>query len=387
MADKRDYYEVLGVGKGASEDEIKKAYRKVAKQYHPDLNPGDKTAEIKMKEANEAYEILSDAEKKSRYDQFGQAGVDPNFGAGGGSYGGGFGGFGGFDVGDIFESFFGGGFGGNAERRDGPKRGKDVQQHVTITFEDAAFGVEKEIAVNRTENCDSCHGSGAQKGTSPIKCATCGGSGQVRTVQRTAFGNFSSLSTCATCRGAGQTIPTPCSDCKGTGQVRRQRKIRVNIPAGIDDGQSIPLRGEGGAGTKGGAAGDLYITVSVSKHELFVRRDYDVTLEMPISFVQAALGDTLRIPTLYGYEEKKIPEGTKNGTVLTLKDKGIPHLQTRRRGEQVKGNQYIKLIVDVPKGLSERQKELLREFESLDSGTHKEKNKFFELLSKFKKKD
>jgi len=381
MANKRDYYEVLGVNKGASDDEIKKAYRKEAKKYHPDLNPGDKQAEMKFKDVNEAYEVLSDGDKKSRYDQFGHAGVDPNFGAGGGGGGfGGFGGgFGGFDVGDIFESFFGGG-GGGQQRRNGPKKGKDVQQHVELTFEEAAFGVEKEITIYRMESCNSCSGSGAQKGTLPETCNVCGGSGQVRTTQRTMLGNFSSVATCNACGGAGQTIPNPCSDCKGSGQIRHQRKIKVAIPAGIDNGQTISLRGEGSAGTRGGAKGDLYITVSVRKHELFERRDFDIMFDIPISFVQAALGDTLRVPTLDGIVEYKMGEGTKGGTVFKFKNKGVPHLHGKGRGDQ-----YVKVVVDVPKGLSERQKELLREFDSIDDGTNKEKSKFFDMLSKFKK--
>jgi len=380
MATKRDYYEVLGVNKGAGDDEIKKAYRKEAKKYHPDLNPGDQQAEVKFKEVNEAYEVLGDADKKARYDQHGHAGVDPNFGGYGGyGGGGGFGGFGGFDVSDIFESFFGGG-GGGQQRRNGPKKGKDVQQHVEIAFEEAAFGVEKEITVYRMESCNSCSGSGAQKGTSPVTCSVCGGSGQVRTTQRTMLGNFSSVATCNSCGGAGHTIPNPCQDCKGSGQIRHQRKIKVAIPAGVDDGQTISLRGEGSAGTRGGAKGDLYITVSVSKHELFERRDFDVVFDMPISFVQAALGDTLRVPTLDGIVEYKMGEGTKSGTVFKFKNKGVPHLHGRGRGDQ-----YVKVLVDVPKGLSERQKELLREFDSLDDGTSKEKNKFFEMLGKFKK--
>ncbi len=385
MAGKRDYYEVLGVSKDAGDDEMKKAYRKLAKKYHPDLNPGDKEAEKNFKEASEAYEVLSDAQKKARYDQFGHAGVDPSYGAGGGAGYGGFGdfsgGFGGFDVGDIFDSLFGGGFGaGTSARRNGPRKGKDVQQNVEITFEQAAFGVEKEVTVYRMEKCNSCGGSGAQKGTSPVTCKTCGGAGQVRTTQRTPFGSFSSTSVCTACGGAGQTIPTPCQDCKGSGQIRHQRKITVAIPAGIDNGQTISIRGEGNAGTKGGPAGDLFITISVKPHELFERRGNDVTFEMPISFAQAALGDTLRVPTLDGMVEYAIPEGTKNGTVFKFKGKGVHVLNGRGRGDQ-----YVKVVVDVPTGLTARQKELLREFEQLDKGVHKEKNRFIEMLERFKK--
>ncbi len=384
MADKRDYYEVLGVNKGASDDEIKKAYRAAAKKCHPDLNPGKEAeAEAKFKEVNEAYDVLKDKEKRARYDQFGHAGVDPSYGGGAG-YGGGFGGgFGGFDVGDIFESFFGGGFGGQSAgsaRRNGPKKGKDIQQYIEITFEEAAFGVDREVTIYRMESCNSCSGSGAKKGTTPVTCSVCGGTGQIRTTQRTPFGNFSSATTCNSCGGTGQTIPNPCPDCKGSGQIRHQRKINVSIPAGIDDGQTISLKGEGSAGTKGGPNGDLYITISIKKHELFTRNGYDVTFEMPISFVSAALGDTVRVPTLDGEVEYKIAEGTQSGTVYRFKGKGIPNLRGRGRGDQ-----YVKFNVEVPKGLSEKQKELLREFDKLDNGNNKERGKFFDMLNRFKK--
>lgn len=381
MATKRDYYEILGVGRGASEEEIKKAYRKLAKKYHPDLNPGDAEAEKRFKEASEAYEVLSDPTKRSRYDQFGHAGVDPSYGAGGAGAGfDDFGGFG-FDIGDIFESFFGGGFGSRSSaRRSGPQKGKDIQEYVEITFEQAAFGVEKEIVIYRMESCRSCNGSGAKKGTSPVTCKTCGGTGQVRTTQRTPLGSFTTATTCGTCGGVGQTIPTPCQDCKGSGQIRHRRKIVVSIQAGIDNGQTISIRGEGHAGVRGGPPGDLYITISVKPHELFERRGNDVTFEMPISFVQAALGDTLRVPTLDGIVEYKIPEGTKNGTVFRFKGKGIPYLNGRGRGDQ-----YVKVVVDVPTGLTSRQKELLREFERIDTGTHKERSKFIEMLERFRK--
>lgn len=380
MAEKRDYYEVLGISKGASDDEIKKAYRAAAKKYHPDLNRGnEKEAEEKFKEVNEAYDVLKDPEKKQRYDQFGHAGVDPSYGGGGAGFGGG---FGGFDMGDIFDSFFGGGFGRgqSSTRRNGPKKGKDIQQDIKITFEEAAFGVKKEVTVYRMETCKTCNGSKAKPGTSPVKCNVCGGSGQVRTMQRTPFGSFQSTSTCSQCNGAGEVISSPCSDCKGTGQIRHQRKIEVNIPAGIDDGQTISIRGEGSSGFKGGPHGDLYLTVSVMPHEMFTRRGFDVVLDMPISFVSAALGDTLRVPTLDGEVEYKIPEGTQSGTVFKFKGKGITHLQARGRGDQ-----YVKVNVEVPKGLSEKQKELLREFDSLDDGNNQAKSKFFDMLNKFKK--
>lgn len=383
MAEKRDYYEVLGVSKGASDDEIKKAYRAAAKKYHPDLNPGKEAeAEAKFKEVNEAYDVLKDKEKRARYDQFGHAGVDPNYGGGGGGYSSYGGGFGGFDVGDIFESFFGGGFGGGAQsaRRNGPRKGKDIQEYVEITFEEAAFGVDKDVTIYRMESCKSCGGSGAKKGTTPVTCSVCGGTGQIRTTQRTPFGNFSSATTCNNCGGTGQTIPHPCPDCKGTGQIKHQRRIKVSIPAGIDDGQTIPLRGEGSAGIKGGPSGDLYITVSVKKHPLFTRNGFDVSFEMPISFVSAALGDTIRVPTLDGEVEHKIAEGTQSGTVYRFRGKGIPHLRGKGRGDQ-----YVKFVVEVPRNLSERQKELLREFDQLDSGNNKERGKFFDMLNRFKK--
>jgi len=378
MAEKRDYYEVLGVSKGASDDEIKKAYRAAAKKYHPDLNPGKEAeAEEKFKEVNEAYDVLKDAEKRSRYDQFGHAGVDPNYGGGGG----GFSGFGGFDMGDIFESFFGGGFGGSqSQRRNGPRKGRDVQQSIVITFEEAAFGVKKDISVTRTEQCSTCGGSGAKPGTSPLRCSVCGGTGQVRTTQRTPFGNFQSTATCQHCGGSGQIISSPCPDCSGTGQKKAKRTISVDIPAGIDNGQTISLRGEGCSGSKGGPNGDLYITVTVQKHELFERHGADVSFEMPISFVSATLGDTIRIPTLDGEVEYKIGEGTQSGTVFKFKGKGIPHLRSRGRGDQ-----YVKVIVEVPRGLSSKQKELLREFEGMENGNHREKKKFFDMMNKFKK--
>lgn len=382
MAEKRDYYEVLGISKGASEDEIKKAYRAAAKKYHPDLNPGkEKEAEEKFKEVNEAYDVLKDPEKKQRYDQFGHAGVDPSYGGGGaGGFGGG---FGGFDMGDIFDTFFGGGFGSRqgGARKNGPKKGKDIAQDVTISFEEAAFGVKKEITIYRMETCKTCNGSRAKPGTKPVKCSVCGGTGQVRTTQRTPFGSFQSTSTCSQCRGAGEVITSPCPDCKGTGQIRHQRKIEVNIPAGIDNGQTISIRGEGSSGVNGGPHGDLYITVSIRPHELFKRQGYDVVLDMPISFVSAALGDTVRVPTLDGEVEYKIPEGTQTGTVFKFKGKGISHLQARGKGDQ-----YVKVRVEVPKGLNEKQKELLREFDKLDNGNNQAKNKFFDIINRFKKK-
>ncbi|MBQ2695754.1 MAG: molecular chaperone DnaJ [Clostridia bacterium] len=374
MAEKRDYYEVLGVSRGASADEIKKAYRKLAKQYHPDLNPDNQEAEMKFKEAGEAYEVLSDPDKKQRYDQFGHAGVDPNFGAGGG----GFGGFGGgFDFGDIFEGFFGGGFGGGrGARRNAPKPGSDLETSITISFEEAAFGCEKEIHIYRTEFCPDCEGSGAKAGSEVVTCSTCGGSGQVRSTQRTILGNMSTVTTCSACGGKGKIVKDPCDTCKGKGKIRKSRTIKVNIPAGIDHGQSISLSGQGNVGDLGAPVGNLFVTVAVEPHEIFVRNNYDVMSEVPITFVQAALGAELEVPTLDGKVKYSIPEGTQTGTVFRLKGKGIPML--RRNG---RGDQYVKVTVEVPTHLSQKQKELLREFEGgLKSNNHTKQKSFFEKM-------
>ena len=296
---KRDYYEVLGVSKGVSDEELKKAYRKLAKKYHPDLNPGDKTAEAKFKEVNEAYEVLSDAEKRSRYDQFGHAGVDPNFNPGGGGFGGD---FGDIDLGDLLGSFFGGGFGGGGRQqsRNGPRQGESLRASLTITFEEAAFGCEKEINLTRNEPCDDCHGTGCAPGTTAEVCPQCRGAGQVR-VQRGSGGLFfSSTVPCDKCRGTGKIIHQPCSTCHGEGNVRRQRRITVKIPAGIDNGQAISLRGQGGAGVNGGPAGDLIVSVTVRPHPKFRRDGSTVLLEQPVSFLQAALGAELTIDTIDG---------------------------------------------------------------------------------------
>lgn len=358
MAEKRDFYEVLGVSKTATDDELKKAYRKLAKQYHPDLNPDDKTAEAKFKEVSEAYEILSDKEKRSRYDQFGHAGVDPSYGGDAGT--GGFGGFGGFDMGDIFGDIFGGGFGGFTSRgqsRRGPQRGSHVYADVTISFEEAAFGTEKEISVYRIETCDDCGGSGAKPGTDTKTCMVCGGSGQVRTTQRTILGNMQTVTTCSACNGKGSVVNEPCPKCAGKGKVKRNKKMKVKIPAGIDDGQTISLSGQGNAGDKGAASGDLYVSVRVKPSSQFKRNGYDVSYEMDISFAEAALGATVEVPTLDGKVKYEIPEGTQPGTVFRFKGKGIPYLKRSGRGDQ-----YIMVNVVVPKKLTTKQKELLREF-------------------------
>ncbi len=377
MAQKRDYYEVLGVDKNADEASIKKAYRSLAKKYHPDVNQGDKEAEAKFKEVSEAYEVLSDAQKKARYDQYGHAGVDPNFGAGagGGAYGGGFGGFGDFgDIGDIFESFFGGGFGGASARRnsDAPQKGNDVRVSMTINFEEAVFGCKKEIRIPRVENCAECGGTGAKKGTTPEQCPTCHGSGQVKTQQRTPFGSFSSVRACDTCGGTGKIIKDPCPSCRGTGRVKKTRTITVNIPAGIDNGQTISLRGEGDAGIRQGPAGDLYLSITVRPNPRFERRGVDIHCNVEVSFGQAALGDKITVDTVDGPVEYNVPAGTQPGTVFRLKGKGVPRINNKNS----RGDQYVRIQVAVPKILTQRQKELLMEFENRTFDTPKTKGFF-----------
>lgn len=376
MAEKRDYYELLGIQKGASDEEIKKAYRKMAKKYHPDLNKGDAAAEQMFKDVNEAYSVLSDPQKKSRYDQFGHAGVDPSYGAGGA--GGGFGGFGGmdFDVSDIFSSFFGGGFGGGASRRNAPIQGEDREVRLNISFEEAVFGCEKEIKFHRIEMCDDCKGSGAAKGTSPETCSKCSGTGQVRVQQRTPFGVMQTQRTCDACGGKGKTVKTPCSSCSGSGYVRKHKSFTVNIPAGINDGQSITLRSQGDAGRNGGPNGDLYVTVSVAKHKLFNRDGMNIYYDIPITFAEAALGAKINIATLEGEEEYNIPEGTQPGTVFTLKNRGVTEIRGSRRG-----NLSFRAVVEVPKNLSSKQKELLREFaETCSDKNNAQKKGFFDKL-------
>lgn len=379
MADKRDYYEVLGVDKSASADEIKKAYRKKAKQYHPDLNPGDKEAEAKFKEANEAYEVLSDDQKKARYDQFGHAGVDPNYGAGGaGGFGGGFGDA--FDLGDIFSSFFGGGAGGfsGGGRRsnpNGPRRGEDLQSSVTISFEEAAKGCKRKINVNRIEVCQECGGSGAAPGTSPTTCPECHGTGQVTAQQRTPFGVIQTQRACSRCGGKGKIIETPCSKCRGRGRVTKQSTLEVNIPAGIDDRQILNVRGEGNKGVNAGPAGDLHVVVNVRPHPFFERDGFDVWCEVHVNIVQATMGDTLLVPTLDGKVRYDIPEGTQPGSVFRLKGKGIQNIRSKARGDQL-----VRIIVDIPTKLNAEQREALLKFNSLMGGsnpTGDEKKGFF----------
>ena len=375
---KRDYYEVLGVSRGASEDEIKKAYKKMARKYHPDLNPGDKTAEEKFKEVNEAYEVLSDADKKARYDQYGHAGVDPNFGAGG--FGGGFDGsfdFG--DLGDIFGSFFGGGFGGGRRTNpNAPPRGESIRMSSAISCEEAAFGCEKAVTVERYETCDTCHGNGCAPGTSPEVCPDCHGTGTVQVRRQTPMGVFATSSPCPKCGGKGRIIHQPCKDCRGSGMVRKKKTIQASIPAGIDNGQTISIRGQGNAGKNGGPAGDLLITITVRPHELFRREGTSVLCEAPITFTQAVLGAELEIPTIDGKVKYTLPEGTQSGTTFRLKGKGIPSINGRGRGDQ-----YVTVYIETPKNLNKEQKEALKKFaETMGESNYEEQKKFFK---KFKK--
>ena len=376
MADKRDYYEVLGVDKNADEATIKKAYRGLAKKYHPDMNPGNAEAEAKFKEVNEAYDVLSDSEKKAKYDQFGHAAFDSTAGGG---YGGGFGGFGDFgDIGDIFGSFFGGGFGGfgggSRERRNGPVRGEDISLRVTVTFEEAAFGVKKDITYNRIQKCDTCKGSGAAEGSQPETCSACGGSGQKRVTQRIGGMAFQSTTTCDACRGTGKIIKNPCSNCRGTGYVRISKKLSVNIPAGIDDGERIALRGQGSEGRNGGPAGDLIITVSVRRHNIFERNGNNIYCEIPITVAEATLGAEIEVPTLEGDVKYTIPEGTQPGTAFTIKQKGIPYINNSNR----RGDLVFTVNVEIPRGLNEKQKDHMRAFaDSCGNSNYSKKSGFF----------
>ena len=355
MAEKRDYYEVLGVQKGATAEEIKKAFRKLTKENHPDLHPGDKACEERFKEANEAYEVLSDEEKRKKYDQFGHAAFDPNAGFGGGGYGD-FSGFGGF--GDLFSDLFGG-FGGASARANpnAPRRGESIRAAVNISFEEAAFGCKKDVTVTKVETCADCKGTGCAPGTTPEICPECKGTGSVTVSQRTPFGVMQSASPCSKCRGTGKIIHQPCKSCRGVGSIRRQHKIEVNIPAGIDDGQTISKPGGGNAGVNGGPAGDLLVTVIVRPHPLFERDGNSVLLNQEISFSQAALGADIEVPTIDGKVKLKIPEGTQPDSTFRLRGKGIPNLRGSGRGDQ-----FVTVSVKVPKNLTGSQKELLRQF-------------------------
>ena len=377
---KRDYYEVLGVEKNAAESEIKRAYRKLAAKYHPDVNH-EPDAEAKFKEINEAYEVLSDADKKARYDQFGFAGVDPNFNAGGNPFGGGFGGgFGGFgDLGDIFGDFFGGG--SRARNANAPRKGENVVAQVVLTFEEAAFGTKKEVTVGRIETCDHCGGSGAADGTQPETCDRCRGTGQVRVTQNFMGMSMQSTSACPKCGGKGKIIRTPCARCKGKGKIKRSQKISVDIPAGVDDGQSVRVREQGSAGVNGGPNGDLLVNVSIRPHALFERDGANVLCEMPISFTQAACGAEIEVPTLDGKVRYSVPEGTQTGTTFRLRGKGIPYVGYKNRGDQ-----YVTVVVETPTHLTKEQKELLRKFEEAagDGATPKRKSFFEKLKENFK---
>lgn len=377
MADKRDYYEVLGVEKTASDDEIKKAYRKMAKKYHPDLNPDDKTAEAKFKEVGEAYEVLSDKQKRARYDQFGHAGVDPSYGGGQGGYGryqqysqGDFG-----DFGDIFGDIFSGfGFGGSTKARNpgGPIRGNDTQVRIQLTFMEAAKGCKKEITIQRLERCTDCGGSGAKSGTQPETCPECGGSGQVRVQQRSPFGVIQTVKACSRCGGKGKIIKDPCKTCNGMGKVRHNRKLSVDIPAGINDGQTFIVRGQGDDGSNGGPTGDLNVTVSVKEDPIFQRDNFDVWVEIPITYTQAVLGDEIVVPTIDGKVSYNVPEGTQSGTTFRLRNKGVTYVNGKGRGDE-----YVRVSIEVPTNLTAKQKEMLRDFESSTGEKNYAKRKGF----------
>ncbi len=365
--EKRDYYEVLGVNKSASQDQIKRAYRKLAKKYHPDMNPGDKDAEAKFKEVNEAYEILSDEEKKARYDQFGFAGVDPNYGAGAGGAG-----FDGFDMGDIFSSIFGGGsgfggfggFGGGRQRNpNAPQQGNSLRTEVTIDFQESITGTEKEVEIRHLENCPECKGTGCANDSTPQTCPDCHGSGVVTVQQRTAFGVMSTQRTCSRCGGSGQIIQDPCRSCRGKGLVYKRKKIKITIPAGIDNGQRIKKPGAGDAGKNGGPNGDLFVVVNVRPDSRFERDGYDIHYRHPVSFVDAALGAELEIPTVHGKVKYKLPAGTQSGTQFRLRGQGVPRIHSDSRGDQ-----WVTVQVQVPTNLNNAQKDALRAFDDAMHG-------------------
>ena len=382
MAEKRDYYEVLGIKKGASEDEIKKAYRRLAKKYHPDLNPGDKKAEANFKEVNEAYETLSNPDKRARYDQYGHAGVDPKFGDGGGYS------TEGFDFSDHFNNFgdvfsgFGDIFGfdsrSSGTRRSGPVQGNDIQIQVSLSFEEAAKGCKKIVEVSRLQSCDVCHGTGAKPGTRPETCSVCHGSGTVRSTKRTPFGTISSTHTCEHCGGTGRMVATPCPNCHGEGLVRCRHKLEVSIPAGIDNTQVMTLRGQGDYGRDGGPTGDLLMVISIRPHPIFTRKGFDVWCEVPVTFPQAALGGEITVPTLGGRVAYNLPAGTQPGEVFRLRGQGIRNLEHNGQGDE-----YVRILLEVPKNLNDKQREILRQFEnSTSGGGHYEKRKSF--LNKLK---
>ncbi len=384
--DKKDYYEVLGLKKGATDAEIKKAYRQMAKKYHPDLNPDNPEAEAKFKEVNEANDVLSDPEKKARYDQFGFAGVDPSYGAGAGGAGtGGFGGFGGFstaggsmDFGDIFGDIFGafGGGGGSRQNPNGPRRGSDIVVSLSISFMEACKGITHDIEINRVETCDECGGSGAKKGTEAKTCPDCRGTGKVNVRQQTMFGMMQTTRTCSKCMGKGKIIDSPCPKCSGSGNVQKKSTISVNIPAGIADGQTIRLSGKGNAGSNGGPRGDLKVRISVRPDKVFERDGDNILIEVPLTYTQAALGAEIDIPTIDGTIKYTIPAGTQPGKVFTLRSKGVQHCQRSGRGDQL-----VAVSIEVPTNLNKKQKDALQAFEStLDEKNYSRRANFFDRL-------
>lgn len=383
MAEKRDYYEVLGIDRGADDSAIKSAYRKLAKKYHPDVNPGDKEAEKKFKEATEAYGVLSDPQKRQQYDQFGHAAFEQ-----GGGGAGGFGGFGGADMGDIFGDIFGDLFGGGGRRRpnNGPMKGANVRAAVHITFEEAVFGCEKELDLNLKDACNTCHGTGAKPGTSPETCPKCHGSGQVVYTQQSMFGTIQNVQTCPECQGTGKVIKEKCTDCRGTGFVSSRKKIKVTIPAGIDNGQSIRIRDKGEPGLNGGPRGDLMVEVIVARHPIFQRQDMNIFSTAPISFAQAALGGDVRIKTVDGEVVYTVKPGTKTDTKVRLRGKGVPSV----RNPKVRGDQYVTLVIQTPEKLSQEAKEALKRFDALagnslnQSEPEKEKPKKKGFMDKLK---
>ncbi len=380
---KRDYYEVLGLQKGASEADIKKAFRKLAKQYHPDLNPDDPEAAEKFKEINEANEVLSDADKRAKYDQFGFAGVDPSYGAG---QGGGFGGFGGFgggfegniDLGDIFDNIFGGGgFGGGTRSNpNAPRKGSDIAASLSISFMEACKGLTHDIEISRVDQCEECGGSGAKKGTDTKTCAECHGTGKVNFQQRSMFGMMTSTRPCSKCQGKGKIITDPCQKCSGSGRVQKKKTISINIPAGINDGMTMAVRGQGNIGTNGGPRGDLNVRIKVRPDPVFERRDNDIWIEVPITYMQAALGAEIEVPTIDGNVTYNVPAGTQPGTTFRLRGKGVQKLQREGRGDQ-----FVKVFVEVPRNLSKKQKEALQAFEdTLDSKNYEKRSSFFDKI-------
>lgn len=374
---KRDYYEVLGIGKGASDDEIKKAYRQLAKKYHPDANPGDKEAEAKFKEASEAYAILSDPEKRRQYDQFGHSAFEQGGGAGGFD----FSNMG--DMGDIFGDIFGDLFGGGRSRRanNGPMKGANLRTSIRITFEEACFGTEKELELNLKDECGTCHGTGAKPGSSAETCSKCGGRGQVTYTQQSLFGMVRNVQTCPDCRGTGKIIKDKCPDCYGSGYISKKKKIQVSVPSGIDDGQSIRIRGKGEPGTNGGERGDLLVEVNVSRHPIFQRQDYDIYSTAPMSFTTAALGGDVRINTIDGDVLYTVKPGTQTDTKVRLRGKGVPTL----RNKDVRGDHYVTLVVQIPTKLNAEQKELLEKYENSMNGGRKEEGSSEPVKEKKKK--